>query len=154
MQTNAPDLNHELASALRRRRAELRESMDELERRLAAPSPGNGAADWWEHVRAALAELSRGFQEHLEITEGPDGLYGELRTKAPRLSGPVDRLAAEHDAIGADLAALVSRVDQREGDVAEIREAGTLLLGRLVRHRQRGADLVYEAYEFDVGGQG
>jgi len=28
------------------------------------------------------------------------------------------------------------------------------LLGSLVRHRQRGADLVYEAYAVDIGGTG
>ncbi len=37
-------------------------------------------------------------------------------------------------------------------DVAALRDLGTSLLGRLVRHRQRGSDLVYEAYEFDIGG--
>ena len=37
-------------------------------------------------------------------------------------------------------------------DVEQVRALGTSLLGRIVRHRQRGADLVYEAYEVDVGG--
>jgi hypothetical protein len=27
-------------------------------------------------------------------------------------------------------------------------------MGRLVRHRQHGADLVWEAYELDIGGAG
>jgi hypothetical protein len=34
-----------------------------------------------------------------------------------------------------------------------IRRLGTTLLGLLVSHRQRGSDLLYEAYEFDVGGE-
>ena len=38
--------------------------------------------------------------------------------------------------------------------VAARREAATELVGRIVRHRQRGADLIYEAYEVDIGGQG
>jgi hypothetical protein len=37
--------------------------------------------------------------------------------------------------------------------VDKIRDLGTLLLGVLVRHRQRGSDLVYEAYELDLGGE-
>jgi hypothetical protein len=37
--------------------------------------------------------------------------------------------------------------------VDDVREAATALLGRLVRHRQRGSDLVFEAYEFDIGGE-
>jgi hypothetical protein len=38
-------------------------------------------------------------------------------------------------------------------DVADVRAMGVALLGRLVRHRQAGADLVYEAYEADTGGE-
>ena len=38
-------------------------------------------------------------------------------------------------------------------DVDRVRALGTALLGRLVRHRQRGSDLVFEAYQFDIGGE-
>ena len=38
-------------------------------------------------------------------------------------------------------------------EVDRVRGLGTALLGRLVRHRQRGSDLVFEAYEFDIGGE-
>lgn len=38
-------------------------------------------------------------------------------------------------------------------DVDRIRDLGTALLGRLVRHRQRGFDLVFDAYDFDIGGE-
>jgi hypothetical protein len=37
--------------------------------------------------------------------------------------------------------------------VEAIRDLGTTLLGHLARHRQRGADLVYEAYQADIGGE-
>jgi hypothetical protein len=37
-------------------------------------------------------------------------------------------------------------------DAEAVRKQGTNLLGRLVRHRQRGADLIYEAYQTDIGG--
>ena len=43
---------------------------------------------------------------------------------------------------------------QTEEAVAAHREAATELVGRIVRHRQRGADLIYEAYEVDIGGSG
>lgn len=35
----------------------------------------------------------------------------------------------------------------------QIRRLGTTLLGLLVSHRQRGSDLLYEAYGFDIGGE-
>ena len=39
------------------------------------------------------------------------------------------------------------------GDVDSIRESATTFLGRLSRHRQRGADLVFDAYQTDIGGE-
>jgi hypothetical protein len=38
-------------------------------------------------------------------------------------------------------------------DVDTVRDLGTALLARLVRHRQRGSDLIYEAYTADIGGE-
>ena len=38
-------------------------------------------------------------------------------------------------------------------DVDEVRDAGLALLGRLSRHRQRGADLIWDAYQTDIGGE-
>jgi hypothetical protein len=38
-------------------------------------------------------------------------------------------------------------------DVDTVRDRGTALLGRLVRHRQRGSELVYEAYTVDIEGE-
>jgi hypothetical protein len=139
---------------LRRRRAELRESLDALERALSAPAPPGLAAHWAERVHAALLELAGDFREHLAVTEGPDGLYQDLARRAPRLAGQVSRLVQDHVAIGERLDGLLSlmglAVDGEE--VRRIRELGTALLGSIVRHRQHGADLVYEAYEVDIGG--
>ena len=38
-------------------------------------------------------------------------------------------------------------------DVDRVRELGPALLGRLVRHRQRGSDLMFDAYDYDIGGE-
>jgi hypothetical protein len=35
-----------------------------------------------------------------------------------------------------------------------VREDATRLMGHVIKHRQRGADLVYEAYATDIGGNG
>jgi hypothetical protein len=37
--------------------------------------------------------------------------------------------------------------------VDRVRELGTALLARLLRHRQRGSDLIYEAYQAEIGGE-
>jgi hypothetical protein len=139
---------------LRRRRAELRESMSALELALAGPAPEDQAR-WAERVRVALVELSADFGEHVDITEGPGGLYGELLQAAPRLSGSVARLTREHALIRGLVDDLLERVSPpgANEDVDRVRDLGTALLGRLLRHRQRGSDLVYEAFQIDIGGE-
>ena len=106
-------------------------------------------------MRSALTALWREFRSHIEITEGRDGLYEGVLTTAPRLAKAVSRLKSEHGEITAyldDLRACVDTVVGQEG-VADVRELGVALFTRMVRHRQRGADLVYEAYASDVGGE-
>jgi hypothetical protein len=142
-----------LLEELRRRRGELRDSMGALEQALAAP-PARGLRSWAGRVEAALVELSGDLREHVAITEGPEGMYAELLAQAPRLSGEMDRLTKEHLLIGEALENLLGQVTGP--DVEEhpdrVRDLGTQLLATLSRHRQRGADLVYEAYEVDIGG--
>ena len=139
---------------LRRRRAELLESMSAVEQALAAPAPGRQAR-WAERVHVALVELSADVREHIDITEGPNGLHRELLRTAPRLSGAVARLAREHALIRDLVDNLLARVGdpEIEADVDRVRDLGTALLGRLVRHRQRGSDLIYEAYTAEIGGE-
>ena len=139
---------------LRRRRAELRESLSALEQALAGPAPGRVEA-WTERVHVALVELSADFREHVETTEGRDGLYHGVLATAPRLSNAVATLTREHVEIKRVLDDLLLCLTQPRVNesVDAVRDLGTALLGRLVRHRQRGADLVYEAYEADIGGE-
>jgi Hemerythrin HHE cation binding domain len=143
-----------LLEELRRRRGELRESMDALEGALAWPARVDPVR-WAERVHVALVELSGDFREHIEITEGPEGIHGDLVASSPRLAGPVEGLTREHDVIRRHLDGLLARVALPDAgeDVDRVRDLGTALLGRLVRHRQRGADLVFEAYEYDIGGE-
>lgn len=154
METGYAVLDQELVQSLRRQRAQLRESMDALEQALAAPLLGSEER-WVQRVHVALVELGADLREHITVTEGPDGLYRELLSTAPRLSGAVERLAEEHGAIGGLLGEVMDAAGEPRARerAEEIRDGGTDLLGRLVRHRQRGADLVYQAYQFDIGGE-
>jgi hypothetical protein len=147
-----PDLR--LLDELRRRRGELRESMAALEHALAAPSAA-GTAPWAERVLAALLELSGDLREHVAITEGADGLYQDLERHATRLTRPIALLTREHAAIIGRIEALLTMLDAAEEgpDVDRVRRIGIELLMALLRHRQRGADLVFEAYDVDIGGE-
>ena len=139
--------------AVRVRRAELREALDAFERALAAPAAGR-AVVWGEAVHAGVLELADDFSAHVEVTEGPDGLHQSILAGDLRLSNAVGALTAEHEQIAAEIAELVADSEAPVGaeDVDGLREQGTRLLGHLIRHRQRGADLIYEAYETDIGG--
>ena len=141
-------------NALRQLRAELRESIDALELALASPAVGRVEA-WAERVSVALGELSADFRTHIAITEGPESVHREVLEVAPRLSNAVGHLAAEHAVITALIEDLLNQAGNvaSKDDVDAIRDLATGLLGRLARHRQRGADLIYEAYETDIGGE-
>jgi hypothetical protein len=153
MEPSVPLAEQGLLDALRARRADLRESIGGLERALAAPAP-NRLQAWFHRVHAALGQLSADFREHIDITEGSGGLYGELLTTEPRLSNTVARLTREHVQVRDSLATLLARTSGPEfPDVERVRDIGTRLLGQLARHRQRGSDLIFAAYSVDLGGE-
>lgn len=137
-------------------RAGLRVTMTEVEE--AASAALVGRPEQW---RAALAEhvddLRTAWASHVSGTEGPGGLWEQIRNDAPRLQGALRRLGREHAALAAEVEAL-SRSLADAGDdeslLAKAREQANALLAKLTRHRQRGADLIFEAYEHDVGGNG
>jgi hypothetical protein len=139
--------------AVRVRRAELRETMGALEAALAAPAAGRDVI-WGERVHDALAGLAADFAAHVEVTERPGGLYQAILGGDLRLANAVDALTAEHGAIGSDIATLVAASEPpvTPQDVDDLRERATVLLAHLARHRQRGADLIYQAYQTDIGG--
>jgi hypothetical protein len=72
------------------------------------------------------------------------------------LSSQVDRLRAEHPNLREGTAELVERLHSTaigEGwPLDEARDDAQRLLGKIVKHRQQGADLVWEAYNLDIGG--
>jgi hypothetical protein len=130
--------------AVRVRRAELRETLDALEDVLSTDTATRGELD------VALERLSAEFALHVEVTEGPNGLHQAILAGDLRLANQVDALAAEHAEIAAAIDALIAA----PGGVAQLRQPAEALVAQLVKHRQRGAELIYEAYETDIGGDG
>ena len=117
------------------------------------------SAHWPEGLGNAVVALRATFDEHVSETESRGGPIEQLRERAPRLSDRIDRLVDEHVTITADAERLMDRLDhipaERTADEnAAIREQALELLTAIVRHRQLGADLLYEAYDVDVGGPG
>jgi hypothetical protein len=137
-------------------RADLHEYMHQLEDAVAKPAPGRNVL-WAKEVHSTLVDLAAAFERHIAITEGPDGLFEDITLTAPRLASGVAKLADEHRDIRAALAAAIDAVRERSdaapahGQEADSREAVLDVINLLMRHRQLGADLIYEAYQVDVG---
>ena len=139
----------------RRRRAPLRAAADDLE--LAASAPVGTGTVWRDRVRESLAKVQVALKQHIKDTEGEEGLYIELQDQAPRLSNLVILLTEEHtvikEAIKDCLAVLAALPEEFDTEDAEpVRESILFLLGKISRHRQKGADLVWRAYSVDIGG--
>ena len=107
--------------------------------------------------RGQLADVLRAvvaaFTEHRNATEGEHGLYADVVHDAPRLARTVDGLVAEHTELGTAMASLVHAMECPETNADTLREDARRILDDLARHRQRDADLVYEAYTADIGGE-
>ena len=138
-----------------RRRADLYRAILALEGAAARPATGR-EEDWVAGVLEALGEVEHEIAEHIEITERPTGLYDEIVDVAPRLSRNIQRLREEHPQMQeatSNLRACVAAMSAHDAtEVAAARDEIQHVLGLLVKHRQRGADLLWEAYSLDTGG--
>ena len=141
--------------AARKRRIKLRDELYDVEQAISRPAPGR-LESWTGNVVTQLQALREAMDEHVYVTEEPEGLYDEVLDLSPRLAGKVRRLREEHPQILEQTDEMIGRL--RSGAVGEdwpledARDEIQRLLGRIVRHRQRGADLVWEAYNLDIGG--
>ena len=79
--------------------------------------------------------------------------------RAPRLAGKLRRLQDEHPSVAQQIGTALGRLEGGEvgGEdsswpLDRARDDLQRLLGSIVRHRQSGADLVWEAYNVDIGG--
>lgn len=143
--------NRAVLDAVRVRRDSFYEALLDLEQALGAPAGGD-CDGWGAAVRAPVARLSEVLAAHVSGTEGDEGFFAEVRDHAPHLIPAVDRLRSEHDPLIAATEALAARLDglQSDAEVEQIRDDGIELIGRLLTHRHRGAELVYDAYSIDV----
>jgi len=141
---------------VRLRRAGLRAAVSGLEIALASPAPHRVV--WVTNVRDSLGALHEVWTRHIVETEAPGAFLDELVSEAPRLATPTARLRREHS----DILATITRTEKRmatappdddyDAWVDDVRAELTALMCALAKHRQRGADLVYEAFDVDIGG--
>jgi hypothetical protein len=144
-----------LKEAARRRRT-LHEGLVALEEAISSPAAGR-IPDWTRQVTKEMTAVRDAWDQHIDGTEKPGGLYEEIVGISPRLAGTVGRLRDEHPEITGSVGQMLARLEQVEiGGLAwpvdDARDDLQRLIGRVIRHRQKGADLVWEAYNVDIGG--
>ena len=149
------DLTPMLQQAGQRRKT-LHDSLVHLEEALSSPAAGR-IADWTSVVVKEMHEVGAAFEQHIVVTEQPDGLYDEILERAPRLAGNVRRLREEHPEITEGITHVLSKLEHVEigtenWPLEAARDDLQRFIGSVIRHRQRGADLVWEAYIVDIGG--
>jgi hypothetical protein len=135
-------------------RAQLRAAVDGVEAVLSSALTGR-TSKWSAEITPAMSRLRDSINHHVTVTEGPGGLFEQIQTDSPRLSGAVQRLHVEHEQFQAEVDDVLTTLSESPDDpvaMGALREQITLLIGRIVRHRQKGADLIYDAYEVDIGG--
>lgn len=132
----------------RERRIAMRRALTGLEEAVASAA---ASEDWRLEVGTGLSDLRAAFTAHAEEVEGHDGILADIVEDAPRLANTVSLLEREHT----EIARLIDEVVDRlaSGSADDVRAAATELMRTVVLHRQRGSDLIYEAYSTDIGGQ-
>jgi hypothetical protein len=141
---------------VKRRRKTLHDTLVHLEEAISSPASGR-IPQWTAQVVKEMHEIREAFDQHILVTEKPDGLYEEILQHAPRLQNGVSRLKDEHPDISRGIDEMIVRLEATEvGSVRwpldDARDDLQRFIGRVIRHRQRGADLVWEAYNVDIGG--
>lgn len=141
-------------AGVRAQRASLRRAFASTEQALAAPLSGR-LEQWRAELAVSLEQLRSAWDRHVTITEGDEGLFAQIRVDAPQLAPSVRKLHDEHEQIRAELddVRATLRGSATADDLSSIRSQATAVLSGVMRHRQRGSDLVYEAYQRDIGGE-
>ena len=121
---------------------------------LAAPAPGR-EQEWAAAVLASLEELQESLGEHLRNVERPGGLYPEIEETFPEATHRVLYLRETNRSL-LDRIELVTRETRRiaQGEGAAfmaVRSNALTLMGEIRHQQSRETDLVFHAFQTDIG---
>jgi hypothetical protein len=136
----------------RQHRRGVRRASIDLEESLARPA-GQEAGHWYGEVSVHVRALAEAFRHHVQQSEGPEGLLPQIVEAQPRLVPAVQAVKREHQVLLDAMSRLEAAAGPSQGaDEQAVREDALRLLHDVAVHRQRGADLIYQAYYVDVEG--
>ncbi len=107
---------------------------------------------WLVAVNVALDSLADAWHEHVNFTEGPNGLFEELLDDSVEVAPEIDRLRRDHEVLDAHVARCRELLAQPTAGPDDTRVLLSLTgIAKLVdHHRRRGSDLLYQVYSVDV----
>lgn len=122
---------------------------------MATPA-GPDPAGWLQGVRDRVEKLRTALDRHVGVHEGPDSFHADVVRHQPHLAARVQWLQRDHTRLSDALGSVERELDSAtpaDESMDQVRALGTDVLHLFVRHRQRGADVVWEAFNYDVGGE-
>jgi hypothetical protein len=134
---------------MRDQRASLRTAMGRVESSISRPAPGRVEA-WSTELREQLEVLSAALEVHVDATEAPGMLLDDMVAARPDMADRVDAARQDHKLLRYEVHAVLIALPTDEAGVGDIRVQVVSLLSGLARHRQAGADMMFEAYRIDV----
>jgi hypothetical protein len=134
-----------------KQRSQLGQAMQRVELAAAAPA---AKGSWIPELAQNLRQLEIAFDQHIRDVQSPSGLLDQIVDQAPRLQRSVEASKADHAAVAEAVkqAVALAGADDAADRIDEVREVTMAALVALARHRQKGADLIYDAYDVDIGG--
>lgn len=134
-----------------RERSKLGRAMRQVELAAAAAS---GKDSWTDDLLESLHQLQHAWSDHIATAEAPMGLHDRIVEQAPRLQRAVEQIQLDHHDLAKSIAAAIGAGEDAgvAANKEALRDMAMTLLLHVARHRQHGADLIYDAYSVDIGG--
>lgn len=131
----------------------MEQALQDVEHAAAAPS---GGETWLEDLKRCMQQLETALSNHIVGVETPGALLDQIVEMAPRLQRDAEQTKAHHVVLSKAASEILLMIDAahdvEDPPVDDIRNAIVYLLTEIARHRQSGADLIYNAYAIDIGG--
>ncbi|TNF31609.1 MAG: hypothetical protein EP329_12070 [Deltaproteobacteria bacterium] len=102
-------------------------------------------------VRGIVETLQKVVPDHIKGKEAPGGLYDELRTINPNMSGTIDRLAADNHQLERELDELSRWIHRVEDDLHAMWQARHTFVRHLYAHERIESGAVADTYYLDLG---
>ena len=85
------------------------------------------------------------------LAEAPDGLLHQIVTDSPRLSTTVARLSGEHPVVTTEIRSALDLLAVPAPDLTGVGHLLDWAMDAIAQHRRRGNQLIYQAYNVDIG---